>query len=54
VPDQSGLILATGNAGGLDVLVNGQKAPPLGGVGHVVKRITLEPGRLLAGTATPN
>jgi cytoskeletal protein RodZ len=54
VPDQSGLILTTGNAGGLDVLVDGQKAPPLGGVGHVVRRITLEPSRLLEGTATPN
>jgi cytoskeletal protein RodZ len=54
VPRQSGLVLATGNAGGLDVLVDGRKAPPLGGVGHVVKRIALEPARLLEGTAAAN
>ncbi len=54
VPSQSGLVLATGNAGGLDVLVDGRKAPPLGGVGHVVKRIALEPARLLEGTAAAN
>src|SRR5262249_22070707 len=30
VPEQPGLMMRTGNAGGLDVLVNGEKAPPLG------------------------
>jgi len=51
VPDQPGLILRTGNAGGLDVLVNGRKAPALGEVGAVYRKITLDPGRLLDGTA---
>ncbi len=51
VPDQPGLILRTGNAGGLDVLVNGRKAPALGEVGAVYTKITLDPGRLLDGTA---
>ena len=51
VPDQPGLILRTGNAGGLDVLVGGRKAPPLGDVGTVLTKVTLEPSRLLDGTA---
>lgn len=54
VPDQPGLILRTGNAGGLDVLVDGRKAPPLGEVGTVLTKIMLEPGRLLDGTAVAN
>jgi cytoskeleton protein RodZ len=51
VPDQPGLILRTGNAGGLDVLVGDQKAPPLGDVGAVFQKIVLERDRLLSGTA---
>jgi cytoskeleton protein RodZ len=51
VPDQPGLVLRTGNAGGLDVTVGGQKAPPLGEVGAVYTKILLEPSRLLDGTA---
>jgi cytoskeleton protein RodZ len=51
VPDQPGLILRTGNAGGLDVLVGGRKAPPLGDVGAVFQKIVLERDRLLNGTA---
>ena len=54
VPDQPGLVLRTGNAGGLDVLVNGQKAPPLGEVGAVLTKISLAPERLLDGTAATN
>src|SRR5882724_3023189 len=54
VPDQPGLVLRTGNAGGLDVLVNGQKAPPLGEVGAVLTKISLAPDRLLNGTAVTN
>jgi cytoskeletal protein RodZ len=51
IPDQPGLILRTGNAGGLDVLVGGRKAPPLGEVGAVFQKIVLERDRLLNGTA---
>jgi cytoskeletal protein RodZ len=51
VPDQPGLILRTGNAGGLDVLVGDRKAPPLGDVGAVFQKIVLERDRLLNGTA---
>ena len=51
VPAEPGLILRTGNAGGLDVIVGGRKAPPLGEVGTVLTKVSLEPGRLLDGTA---
>ncbi|MGH6962314.1 MAG: RodZ domain-containing protein [Dongiaceae bacterium] len=54
VPDQAGLSLKTGNAGGLDVLVDGAKAPPLGEVGAVVDRIALDPNRLRSGSVVPN
>jgi len=51
VPDQPGLMLRTGNAGGLDVLVNGEKAPALGDVGAVLTKVSLSPDKLLSGTA---
>jgi cytoskeleton protein RodZ len=54
VPDQPGLVLRTGNAGGLDVIVGGRKAPALGDVGTVLTKVLLEPSRLLDGTAVTN
>ncbi|MDF1792444.1 MAG: DUF4115 domain-containing protein [Thalassobaculaceae bacterium] len=51
VPDRSGLTLATGNAGALEVVVDGQPAPSLGTFGEVVRNIILDPARLSAGTA---
>ena len=51
VPDQAGLSLATGNAGGLDIWVDGRKAPVLGPVGVVRRGVTLDPQRLVDGTA---
>jgi cytoskeleton protein RodZ len=54
LPDQPGLVLDTGNAGGLDVIVNGSKAPALGEVGAVRHRIVMDPARLLDGTAASN
>ena len=54
VPDRSGLTLLTGNAGALDVLVDGELVPPVGPKGQVRRDIALDPERLKAGTAAPH
>lgn len=51
VPDKQGLILDTGNAGALDITVDGTEVPKIGGVGAVRKNVSLDPERLKAGTA---
>jgi cytoskeleton protein RodZ len=51
VPPEPGLVLTTGNAGGLDVIVDGVKLPPIGEVGAVRRGIALDEERLKAGTA---
>jgi cytoskeleton protein RodZ len=48
---KSGLILRTGNAGALEVLVDGKPAPALGALGTLRRNVTLEPDALRAGTA---
>jgi cytoskeleton protein RodZ len=53
VPDQSGLTLVTGNAGGLRIQVDGTNLAPIGRVGMVRRNIALDPQRLVDGTATP-
>jgi cytoskeletal protein RodZ len=47
VPARSGITLATGNAGALDVLVDGQNIGPLGPVGAVRRGVLMEPDALL-------
>ncbi|MDV7339775.1 DUF4115 domain-containing protein [Terasakiella sp. A23] len=51
VPNTVGLILRTGNAGGLEVYVDGKKAPSLGEPGDVRSNIQMNPEKLLAGKA---
>lgn len=48
VPDQADLTLLTGNAGGLQVEVDGVPLPPLGAIGTVRRDISLDPVSLLA------
>lgn len=52
VPDQPGLRLLTGNAGALDIMVDGELAPPIGPVGAVRRDVALDAEKLLEGTAT--
>ncbi|MEX2297746.1 MAG: RodZ domain-containing protein [Dongiaceae bacterium] len=53
VPDQPGLTMTVGNAGGIDVFVDGDKAPSLGTVGVGRRGVMLDPERLASGTALP-
>jgi cytoskeleton protein RodZ len=51
VPPQDGLKLTTGNAGGLEILVDGVVVPAIGPFGAVRRDVPLDPERLKAGTA---
>ncbi len=51
VPDRPGITLVTGNAGGLEFLVDGAAAPAIGEIGDVRRDVLLEPNALLQGTA---
>lgn len=53
VPDQAGLTLITTNAGGLEVYVSGEKVPPLGRSGDVVRGVELDPAQLSAERIRP-
>ena len=54
VPNQRGLTLDTGNAGTLNILVDGEAIPALGGFGDVVRNISLDPTALKRRTAAEN
>lgn len=54
IPAVQGLVLRTGNAGGLEIYVDGQKAPMLGEIGDVLRHVNLDPAQLLAGKAVEN
>ncbi len=51
VPSRSGLSLRTGNAGALEIAVDGKTAPAIGGVGTLRRDVVLDPAELTAGTA---
>lgn len=50
-PDEPGLRLTTGNAGALEIYVNGQVVAPLGRRGVIVRAVPLDPASLAAGAA---
>jgi cytoskeleton protein RodZ len=54
VPNEPGLILVAGNAGGLDITVDGQEAPRLGDPGHVARNVSLDPDHLLGAVTHAN
>ncbi len=51
VPNRSGLTLLTGNAGALEILVDGNVVPSIGDSGDVRRNVALDAERLLAGDA---
>jgi cytoskeleton protein RodZ len=51
VPARSGLSLRTGNAGALQIDVDGKTAPSIGSIGTLRRDVSLDPAELAAGTA---
>ena len=51
VPDQEGLHLLTGNAGAIEIFVDGIKAPSIGGAGVVRRKVILDGDKLINGIA---
>ena len=51
VPNREDLLLMTGNAGGIEIIVDGKVVPSIGQPGAVRDNVALVPERLLAGTA---
>ena len=51
VPKRPGLQLSTGNAGALEILVDGEPVPSIGGTGTVRRKVDLDAEKLKAGTA---
>lgn len=51
VPNKIGLSLHTGNAGALEILVDGALVPAIGEAGAVQRGVELDPDSLKAGTA---
>jgi cytoskeleton protein RodZ len=51
VPSRPGLSLRTGNAGALEIAVDGKPAPSIGSVGTLRRDVQLDPAELAAGTA---
>jgi cytoskeleton protein RodZ len=51
VPAKSGLFLRTGNAGALQIAVDGKPAPSIGAIGAMRRNVALDPSELAAGSA---
>jgi cytoskeleton protein RodZ len=53
VPTRANLVLSTGNAGRVEILVDGVAVPSIGGPGSVRKDVALDPDQLKAGPVVP-
>ncbi len=53
VPPGSQLLLTTGNAGGIELLVDGVASPALGGLGAVRRDVPLDADAIKAGRLAP-
>ncbi|WP_420822826.1 DUF4115 domain-containing protein [Allostella humosa] len=53
VPDRRGVTMRTGNAGGLEIYVDGRVVPSIGPIGGVRRNVALDAERLIAGSAVP-
>jgi cytoskeleton protein RodZ len=53
-PNEPGLTLIAGNAGGLNITVDGTNIPAIGELGHVARNVSLDPDRLLGAHAHAN
>lgn len=51
VPNRPGLRLMTGNAGALELLVDGTAIPAIGAIGEVRRNVEMDPDKLKSGTA---
>ena len=54
VPEQPGLSMRTGNAGGLEITCDGNPVPPIGRTGMVRRDVALDPRALISGSAVRN
>ena len=52
VPNRPGIVMMTGNAGGLEVALDGEVLPPIGPAGAVRRNIALDPEALRAHQAS--
>ncbi|GIL41261.1 helix-turn-helix domain-containing protein [Roseiterribacter gracilis] len=53
-PSEPGFSMTVGNAGGIEVLVDGKETRSLGAVGQVLKSVSLDPARLQSRVPAPN
>lgn len=51
VPARPGLVMRTGNAGALSIVVDGKLAPSIGPLGTLRRNVVLDPDALIGGTA---
>jgi len=53
VPDRANLVVSAGNAGRIEILVDGVVVPPIGSAGSARKEVPLDPDELKAGATVP-